>query len=83
MFCLMQELTFQLAFGLMQRYMQLTRYTLKRTPSVDQKSPFELHYNTRPKISHLRPFGNPCVLYRKRTVAGKVESAGVKGTFLG
>ena len=58
-------------------------YTLNRTPTEDAKSPFELRYGRPPKISHLRPFGNPCVAYRKRTVAGKIEDAGVKSTFLG
>ena len=58
-------------------------YTLNRTPSEDKKSPFELRYGRKPKISHLRPFGNPCAVYRKRTVAGKIQDAGVKGTFLG
>ena len=58
-------------------------YTLNRTPTEDKKSPFELRYGRKPKISHLRPFGNPCVVYRKRTVAGKIQDAGVKGTFLG
>ena len=58
-------------------------YTLNRTPSEHEISPFELRYGRKPKVSHLRPFGNPCVVYRKRTVAGKLEDAGVKGTFLG
>ena len=58
-------------------------YTLNRTTTTIDKSPFELRYGRKPKISHLRPFGNPCVVYRKRTVAGKVQDAGVKGTFLG
>ena len=58
-------------------------YTLNRTPTEDEKSPFELRYGRKPKVSHLRPFGNPCVIYRKRTVAGKIQDAGVKGTFLG
>ena len=58
-------------------------YTLNRTPSEDSKSPFELRYGRPPKVSHLRPFGNPCVIYRKRSVAGKIEDAGVKGTVLG
>ena len=58
-------------------------YTLNRTPSEEEgKTPFEMRYNKRPKISHLRPFGNPCVVYRARNVAGKVKDAGVKGTFL-
>ena len=35
------------------------------------------------KISHLRPFGNPCVVYRERGVAGKIQDAGVKGYLLG
>lgn len=35
------------------------------------------------KVSHLRPFRNPCVAYRKRSVAGKIQDAGVKATFIG
>ena len=31
----------------------------------------------------MRPFGNPCVVYRERGVAGKVEDAGIPGTFVG
>ena len=59
-------------------------YTLNRTPSEEEgKTPFELRYNKRPKISHLRPFGNPCVVYRERNVAGKEKDAGVKGILLG
>ena len=60
-----------------------TAYTLNRTPTEEGKSPFELRYGRKPKVSHLRPFGNPCVVYRKRSVAGKIQDAGVKGTFLG
>ena len=58
-------------------------YTLNRTPSADGQSPFELRYGKKPKISHMRPFGNPCVVYRPRNVAGKIEDAGVKGVVIG
>ena len=58
-------------------------YTLNRTPSEDGKSPFELRYKRKPKISHLRPFGKPCIVYRPRTKAGKEKDAGIRGTFLG
>ena len=43
-----------------------TAYTLNRTPADNGLSPFQLRYSRKPKISHLRPFGNPCVAYRKR-----------------
>ena len=33
-------------------------YTLNRTPSEHEISPFELRYGKKPKVSHLRPFGN-------------------------
>ena len=58
-------------------------YTLNRTPTENGKSPFELRYGRAPKVSHLRPFGNPCVAYRKRSVTGKIQDAGVKASFLG
>ena len=58
-------------------------YTLNRTPTETSVSPFALRYGRPPKISHLRPFGNPCVVYRDRSVAGKEKDAGVKGYFLG
>ena len=58
-------------------------YTLNRTPSADEKSPFALRYGKEPKIAHLRPFGNPCVVYRSRSEEGKVEDAGVKGVVIG
>ena len=58
-------------------------YTLNRTPVPRGTSPFFKRYGKHAKVSHLRPFGNPCVIYRKRSVAGKIEDAGVPGTFLG
>ena len=58
-------------------------YTLNRTPSPGGISPFQKRYGKKPSVSHMRPFGNPCVIYRKRTVAGKVQDAGVHGTILG
>ena len=58
-------------------------YTLNRTPSPGSVSPFFKRYGKKPSVKHMRPFGNPCVIYRKRTVAGKVQDAGVHGTFLG
>ena len=58
-------------------------YTLNRLPTEDGKSPFYLRYGKEPKINHMRPFGNPCVIYRKRNVAGKERDAGLKATFLG
>ena len=58
-------------------------YTLNRTPSPGGVSPFVKRYGKKPSVSHMRPFGNPCVIYRKRTVAGKVQDAGVHGTLLG
>ena len=58
-------------------------YTLNRTPVPRGTSPFYKRYGKIPKVSHLRPFGNPCVLYRARSVAGKLKDAGVPGTFLG
>ena len=58
-------------------------YTLNRTPSPGSVSPFFKRYGKKPSVRHMRPFGNPCVIYRKRTVAGKVQDAGVHGTFLG
>ena len=60
-----------------------TTYTLNRIPAHDGKSPFEKRYGKAPKVSHMRPFGNPCVLYRERKVAGKIEDAGIRATFLG
>jgi len=58
-------------------------YTLNRTPVPRGTSPFYKRYGRHPKVSHLRPFGNPCVVYRERTVAGKIRDAGIPGTFLG
>ena len=58
-------------------------YTLNRTPVPRGTSPFYKRYGRYPKVSHLRPFGNPCVVYRDRSVAGKIRDAGVPGTFLG
>jgi len=58
-------------------------YTLNRTPSAGGSSPFYMRYGRHPRVSHMRPFGNPCVIYRQRQVAGKVQDAGIPGTFLG
>ena len=58
-------------------------YTLNRTPNVDGHSPFFLRYGRKPKLNHLRPFGNPCVVYRKRNIKGKLQDAGVRGNLLG
>ena len=60
-----------------------TAYTLNRTPSPRGSSPFYKRYARHPRVSHMRPFGNPCVVYRERGVAGKVQDAGIPGTFLG
>ena len=58
-------------------------YTLNRTPSARGTSPFFKRYGRPPKVSHLRPFGNPCVVYRDRSIAGKIRDAGIPGIFLG
>lgn len=58
-------------------------YTLNRTPAARGTSPFFKRYGRHPKVSHMRPFGNPCVIYRDRSIAGKIEDAGIPGTFLG
>ena len=58
-------------------------YTLNRTPPAGGSSPFYMRYGRHPRVSHMRPFGNPCVIYRERKVAGKVQDAGIPGTFLG
>jgi len=58
-------------------------YTLNRTPSPGGTSPFFKHYGKNPRVSQMRPFGNPCVYYRKRSIAGKIQDAGLPGTFLG
>ena len=58
-------------------------YTLNRTPNVEGHSPFFLRYGRKPKLNHLRPFGNPCVVYRKRQIQGKLRDAGVRGNLLG
>ena len=58
-------------------------YTLNRTPPPGGSSPFFKRYGRHPRVAHMRPFGNPCVIYRDRTVAGKIQDAGIPGTLLG
>ena len=58
-------------------------YTLNRTPPPGGPSPFFKRYGRHPRVAHMRPFGNPCVIYRDRTVAGKIQDAGIPGTLLG
>ena len=58
-------------------------YTLNRTPAARGTSPFFKRYGRHPKVSHMRPFGNPCVIYRDRGIAGKIRDDGIPGTFLG
>ena len=57
-------------------------YVHNRTPGPSGKTPFELRYNRRPEIGHLRPFGCPCtVLLRKSKNKGHVISE--YGTLVG
>ena len=58
-------------------------YTLNRTPPPAGASPFFKRYGRHPRVAHMRPFGNPCVIYRDRTIAGKIQDAGIPGTLLG
>ena len=59
-------------------------YMHNRTPGSDGRSPFERRHGSKPKISHLRPFGTGCCINvptDKRK--GKLVSAAIPGIMVG
>lgn len=58
-------------------------YVHNRTPGPSGKTPFELRYNKKPKIGHLRPFGCPCTILMKVGDKDKAHATSEYGTLVG
>jgi hypothetical protein len=63
-------------------------YVKNRLPhsALDGKSPYELLHNSKPSISHFRPFGSRCYVHipiEKRGASSKLDPRNKEGRFVG